>query len=184
MTSSQQGEQQQTDAVAVDGKFLAGHVDGKFLPGQVDGKFLTGQGEPPAKRRRGGRRSMNPEISAEERKRLRVLKNRESAMRSLAKKAEYSAKLETQEKEATDNYKQKRDSLEKLIAAAIALRTALDKVPGDVSKLVAHAEAGINKASTVLATDEIAMLDSVQQGSLGPIPTTDVVMNGEGTDVK
>lgn len=108
---------------------------------------------PPAKRRRGGRRSANPNISAEERKRLRVLKNRESAMRSLAKKAAYSSKLENTDKVTIEEHKTSREDLEKLINTAIAMRTALGKVPEDLEKLATDAEAAINKATTALAED-------------------------------
>lgn len=114
----------------------------------------TAQAEPPTKKRRGGRRSSNPEISAEERKRLRILKNRESAMRSLAKKAEYSAKLETLEKDAVAEHESSRDSLEKLVATAIALNSALDKVPEDVANLVAKAEKCINRSTNALSEDQ------------------------------
>lgn len=113
-----------------------------------------GKVEPPAKRRRGGRRSSNPDISAEERKRLRVLKNRESAMRSLAKKAEYSAKLVTMEKEVIAEYKSSRESLEKLICNAVTLRDALGKVPENVEKLIADADACINRGTSALAQDD------------------------------
>lgn len=125
---------------------------------------------------------MNPEISAEERKRLRVLKNRESAMRSLAKKAEYSAQLENKEKEAVASYKLKRDCLEKLLATAISLRTALSKVPEEVPKLLMHTEACINRATTVLAEDEAVQPNPSQQDSQGP--ASDAAVNGEEADVK
>lgn len=126
------------------------------MPTAAEEQNGAAQSEPPAKRRRGGRRSMNPDISAEERKRLRVLKNRESAMRSLAKKAEYSAKLETQEKEVVQEYNSRRDNLQSLVSVAIDLRTALEKVPMEYTKLMADAQACITKATTVLADADTA----------------------------
>lgn len=87
--------------------------------------------EPPAKRRRGGRRVSNPDVSAEERRRIRVLKNRESAMRSLVKKAEYSAKLVDLQKAAEAEHLAKYSNLQKLVAAAIELRNDLEKISSD-----------------------------------------------------
>lgn len=110
--------------------------------------------EPPTKRRRGGRRATNPDISAEERRRLRVLKNRESAMRSLAKKAEYSAHLENMEKQAAAEFKASCENLQKLVTTAIALRTALEKVPEDLQKLISKVETCINRGTTALAVEE------------------------------
>lgn len=109
-----------------------------------------------AKRRRGGRRATNPEISAEERKRQRVLKNRESAMRSLAKKAEYSAKLEKLETEATTELNDDRQKLQKVVSNAIALRNLLATLPDDVTSLVrSQADAGIAKGVAQLASNQV-----------------------------
>lgn len=114
------------------------------------------QAEPPAKRRRGGRRASNPDISTEERKRLRVLKNRESAMRSLAKKAEYSARLERMQKDAEEQYNQTQDQLEKILSAALSLRTLVNKIPEDQSKLLSEVEAAIKRSTEVLGTDSLS----------------------------
>lgn len=139
------------------------------------------KGEPPSKKRRSGRRSSNPSISAEERKRLRILKNRESAMRSLAKKAEYSAKLETMEKEVAAQYKSKHEKLEKLLENAIGLRTALDKVPEDIGALVTRVESAINRCTTILAADDIhqstAPPTTIEQTNQDP--ATNAIINGD-----
>eukprot|EP00177_Eucheuma_denticulatum_P000811 GFKZ01001470.1.p1 GENE.GFKZ01001470.1~~GFKZ01001470.1.p1 ORF type:complete len:156 (-),score=30.03 GFKZ01001470.1:1509-1976(-) len=139
------------------------------------------KGEPPSKKRRSGRRSSNPSISAEERKRLRVLKNRESAMRSLAKKAEYSAKLETLEKEAAAQHKSKREKLEKLLETAIALRTALDKVPDDIAALIARVESSINRCTTLLAAEDIHEQTATQTPieQTNQDPATNAIINGD-----
>lgn len=141
----------------------------------------TTKGEPPSKKRRGGRRSSNPDISAEERKRLRILKNRESAMRSLAKKAEYSAKLESLEKEAAAQHKSSREELESLLNTAITLRNALDKVPDDIAKLIAKVETSINQGTTVLAHDDspqtIILPTTTEQTN--QLPATDAATNRE-----
>lgn len=143
------------------------------------------KGEPPSKKRRSGRRSSNPSISAEERKRLRILKNRESAMRSLAKKAEYSAKLEALEKEAAAQYKSNLEKLEKLLETAIGLRTSLDKVPEDITALVAKVESSINRCTTLLSAEEIhqptAPPTSIEQTN--PDPATSAIINGGDTVV-
>lgn len=123
-------------------------------PQQSDADASPAAAEPPTKKRRGGRRSSNPEISAEERKRLRILKNRESAMRSLAKKAEYSAKLEALEKHAVEEHKSTRDSLEQLLATAITFKDSLYKAPQDHADLIAKAERCITKATTLLSEDQ------------------------------
>ncbi|KAI0565694.1 hypothetical protein FGB62_16g018 [Gracilaria domingensis] len=112
------------------------------------------QAEPPAKKRKGGKKAMNTDMSAEERKRLRVLKNRESAMRSLAKKAEYSAKLETQQKEALQSYQDSRNNLESLVSTAAALKVALEQVPDDVMQLLTDVEASMKKACALASEDE------------------------------
>lgn len=75
-------------------------------------------------------------------------------MRSLAKKAEYSAKLESLEKEAVAQHKSSREELESLLSTAITLRNALDRVPDDIAKLIAKVETSINRGTTVLAHDD------------------------------
>lgn len=126
----------------------------------ADGRPESPKGEPPSKKRRGGRRAANNDISAEERKRNRILKNRESAMRSLAKKAMYSAQLESDEREATENHQKCREKLEKILATAANLKGALDKVPEDVAKLAARVEECITRGNTILAEDEPTALQN------------------------
>lgn len=89
-------------------------------------------GERPAKRRRGGRRATNPNMSTEERRRQRVLKNRESAMRSLAKKAAFSQQLTETQQNVIREQEEKQESLRKLVETAIELRDKLETagVPG------------------------------------------------------
>lgn len=106
------------------------------------------------KRRRGGRRASNPDISAEERKRQRVLKNRESAMRSLAKKAEYSRMLADKHNVAADNVRTAASSLHALLADAAAARRALDRVPSSARlAITARADAAIAAAAVALDGD-------------------------------
>lgn len=139
--------------------------------------------EPPTKKRRGGRRTSNPEISAEERKRLRILKNRESAMRSLAKKAEYSAKLEALEKRAIDECSSTRDSLEQLIATAIALKADLDKASQPNTDLIVRAETCISSATDALADDTDQSLISTARPATIAATTEQGIqpeMQGEG----
>lgn len=81
--------------------------------------------EPPEKQRRSGRRVANPTMSPEERRRQRTLKNRESAMRSLQKKAEYAAKLESDEKSLRDAVLSQRNSLITTMNAANEARLSL-----------------------------------------------------------
>lgn len=129
-------------------------------PQSDDADTSTAATEPPMKKRRGGRRTSNPEISAEERKRLRILKNRESAMRSLAKKAEYSAKLEALQKQAVEEYRSTRESLEQLIPTALSLKAALDKTSSPNTDLIARAEVCISSATATLTNDTDQALTS------------------------
>ncbi|CAN8065260.1 unnamed protein product [Agarophyton chilense] len=132
---------------------------------ELDEQTLTNeQAEPPAKKRRGGKKAMNTDLSAEERKRLRVLKNRESAMRSLAKKAQYSAKLETQQKEAVESFKDTRNNLETLLNTAAALKDAMEQVPEDVDQLVSDVEASMKKAGALTSEDDESS-DVAQNGA-------------------
>lgn len=105
---------------------------------------------PPSKRRRGGRKASNPQISAEERKRQRVLKNRESAMRSLAKKAQFSAMLEKEEADALLQVKASEHTLQKLVHAAISIRSFLDKVPDDITDLITQVDNAILRGTDLL----------------------------------
>lgn len=123
------------------------------------------QPESPTKRRKIGKRSINSDLSAEERKRLRVLKNRESAMRSLAKKAEYSAQLEVEQRETYEEFKATRTALERTLASANALRTALEEVPDDITQLISQVETSIKKA-TVLANGEDVASDTTTQNGV------------------
>lgn len=121
---------------------------------------------PASKRRRGGRKASNPEISAEERKRQRVLKNRESAMRSLAKKAEYSAMLEKEEADALLETKGSENTLQKLISTALTARALLNKVPQDVSDLMAEADNTISKGTSILSMG----IDDITEQPSSPSP--------------
>ncbi|PXF46805.1 hypothetical protein BWQ96_03334 [Gracilariopsis chorda] len=125
----------------------------------------TTQSEPPTKKRRSGKKGNDPDLSAEERKRLRVLKNRESAMRSLAKKAEYSAKLETQQKQAREAYQETRQSLELLLIKTKALREALGDVPDDVGQLISQVEASMEKATALKNMSDEVTDDTERNGS-------------------
>lgn len=91
-----------------------------------DNNSNSATGERPAKRRRGGRRVSNPNMTAEERRRQRVLKNRESAMRSLQKKAEYSANLAVEQKSVTAAHEAKKSHMFALVSTAAELREKLD----------------------------------------------------------
>lgn len=118
----------------------------------AEGDAVKETAERPAKRRRGGRRAANPEVSAEERRRIRVLKNRESAMRSLAKKAEYSAKLVDLQKEAEQEHMTKRANLQKLIQTAIGIRDALEKISdSDVGQLFNELSSCIDRSTVAAA---------------------------------
>lgn len=111
---------------------------------------VANSAEPPAKRRRGGRRTANPEVSQEERRRIRVLKNRESAMRSLVKKAEYSAKLVGMQKEAEAEHAEKYSNLQKLVAGAMELLEDLEKISSDeVRQLCEELTNCINRSSAI-----------------------------------
>lgn len=108
------------------------------------------------------------------------MKNRESAMRSLAKKAEYSAKLESLEKEAAAQHRSSREKLESLLNTAIALRNALDKVPDDIAKLIANVETSINRGTTILAHDDNPQTSfPTTTEQTNQLPATDAAANGE-----
>lgn len=104
----------------------------------------------PSKRRRGGRRACNPELSAEERKRLRVLKNRESAMKSLLKKAQYSESLEKCESDNVAEYNNNIANLEQMLASASRLRALLDNQPSVPPSIFSSIENAIASAQTTL----------------------------------
>lgn len=88
---------------------------------------LTDEPGRPAKRRRGGRRATDPNMSAEDRRRQRVLKNRESAMRSLAKKAKFSADLQAEQAALQNELQTKQIELRKLAELALDLREKLEE---------------------------------------------------------
>lgn len=113
----------------------------------------------PLKRRRGGRRVSNPNMSAEERRRQRVLKNRESAMRSLAKKAEYAQKLAETQKVVLKEQMDKQLHLRKLVDSAVELREELTGFDSpsvlDLIASLADCVTRCNLALTPLLGDEL-----------------------------
>lgn len=140
-------------------------------------------GQLPTKRRRAGRRVSNADMSAEERKRQRVLKNRESAMRSLAKKAAYSAQLEDMAKREMDLYTNSRTHLQKLLSTALTMRAAIDKVPERLTKLTAEVEASINRGTNALENDSldpdsIGLLENDNGNSAESDLNTQAIVNG------
>lgn len=107
-------------------------------------------------RRRGGRRALNPEMSAEDRKRQRVLKNRESAMRSLAKKAEYSRMLNDNHTNVQSQIKTAVSNLSALVSDAQVLRQALCSLPAEA---IAN-ETLTDRADSVIASS-VAAIEAV-----------------------
>lgn len=91
-------------------------------PSERDGDPNTA----PSKRRRTATRGTGSAVSVEERRRIRTLKNRESAMRSLQKKAEYAAQLEAEEHKNADLVRHKHADLSTLVEEAQTLLNALD----------------------------------------------------------
>lgn len=73
-------------------------------------------------------------------------------MRSLAKKAEYSARLSEKHALTVQQTKSTRITLEHILSVAVTARSLLQKVPDhqDVSHLVTKADATILKATNIL----------------------------------
>jgi hypothetical protein len=95
---------------------------------QPPGHLLSHHDPPAVKRRRVGRPAKGPRVDAEERKRVRKLKNRESAMRSLQKKADYANKLAEEEHLQREVVASRCVTLCALVEAATVDRAALAKV--------------------------------------------------------
>lgn len=112
----------------------------------------TADGGAPRKRRRTGRRSMNPELSAEERRRMRTLKNRESAMRSLQKKAEYASRLEADERRLREGVADLRESLLVTVNTANSARSVLEE-KSEHRELLERVDACLRKCRDALALD-------------------------------
>lgn len=103
-------------------------------------------------RRQGrGRRATNSDWSVEERKRWRVLKNRESAMRSLMKKAEHSERLTRLEAEALDEVAGSVGKLKKLLASASMLFKVLEQCGEQPNNLLSQANAAMVRARAKLS---------------------------------
>jgi hypothetical protein len=104
----------------------AAGTHGRGLHQEQSGADLaSAQQQPLLKRRRVGRGSTDPAMTSDERRRLRTLKNRESAMRSLQKKAEYASQLETDERTQREIVATQRDALQQLVQSAIEARAEL-----------------------------------------------------------
>lgn len=97
-----------------------------------------------------GRRSTNSDWSVEERKRWRVLKNRESAMRSLMKKAEHSERLIRLESEALDAVDRSVWKLKKLLASASVLLEVIEQCGEQPNELRTRANVAIVRAKAKL----------------------------------
>lgn len=102
------------------------------------------------RRQERGRRAVNPHWSMEERKRWRVLKNRESAMRSLVKKAEYCAGLEKLEGEAQSEINYSAQKLKQLLKSASELLGVLESCVGQPSRLSTQVNDAMVKARSRL----------------------------------
>lgn len=98
-------------------------------------------------------------------------------MRSLAKKAEHSARLENLAREALEDYRASRETLQKLINTAIGLRTSLNNVPEDLEKFVSEVEASINRATS-------ALVDVEEDPDAMKLPDHDLHVNGDIADNK
>jgi hypothetical protein len=113
--------------------------------------------EPPLKRRRAGRRVTDPGMTSDERRRLRTLKNRESAMRSLQKKAEYASKLEADERTQREIVATQREALQQLVQSAIEARSELVQV-SDQADLVTTVDDCVSRCRA-------AIVDSVTESA-------------------
>lgn len=127
----------------------------------------------PLKRRRGGRRVSNPNMSVEERRRQRVLKNRESAMRSLAKKAEYAARLADTQKLVFKEQLDKQSELRKLADSAIELRNELATMDSpSASELLASISACVVRCNALMTPIPGDELLQAPPPHLAPHPAT------------
>lgn len=138
--------------------------------GNPDAQLLTVDSavERPAKRRRGGRRATNPNMTTEERRRQRVLKNRESAMRSLAKKAAFSQQLAETQQNVIREQEEKTERLRKLIDTAIQLRGKLDAT-GE-SELAASISDCVERCNLVLGDTAVADPTDIPVAVAGQLP--------------
>jgi hypothetical protein len=104
--------------------------------------------------RRAGRRAANPATTPEERRRQRTLSNRESAMRSLQKKAEFAARLEDEERTLREIVGARCDALKQVVDAAVHARAALrdagsghDALAAEVDDCIARCRAAVEDAT-------------------------------------
>jgi hypothetical protein len=114
-----------TPGVALPTSHATAHGDASF-PTNVLHIVQAGSADGPVlKRRRVGRPAQGPPMDAEERQRLRKVKNRESAMRSLQKKADYTSKLEEDERTQRAIVSERCDALRALVETVGTERVAL-----------------------------------------------------------
>jgi hypothetical protein len=99
--------------------------------GQACTDLATADQQPALKRRRTGRSSTDPAMTSDERRRSRTLKNRESAMRSLQKKADYASQLETDDRTQREIVATQRDALQQLVQSALEARAELVRTSDD-----------------------------------------------------
>ncbi len=141
------------------GAVLVSTIPDVGMQGATEAPLLTVEptAERPAKRRRGGRRATNPNMTTEERRRQRVLKNRESAMRSLAKKAAFSQQLTETQQSVMREQEEKQERLRKLVLTAVELCDKLDtagesELSATLSACVERCNSGLVDASVAAPT--------------------------------
>lgn len=92
--------------------------------------------------------------SAEERRRRRVLNNRESAMRSLQKKADFAAKLEEEEREQRRVLFARRETLADTVRTAIVARKQIASGDGGNDALLLEVDDCIARCQEALAGED------------------------------
>jgi hypothetical protein len=114
-----------TPGVALPTSVAAARGDASFSTHVLHIVQASSADGPARKRRRVGRPAQGAPMDADERQRLRKVKNRESAMRSLQKKADYTSKLEEDERTQRAIVSERCDALRALVETVSAERVAL-----------------------------------------------------------
>lgn len=111
------------------------------------------------RRGKGGRKAANPHLSEEERKRERVLKNRESAMKSLQKKKRYTEDLEMRARLLAGRNQELKDKIRGLLARLNApSATADDAAVGVERRPPMRVDAAVQGAGKHLAAPPLQHL--------------------------